>query len=94
MSFIFQSGNATLVATGIVASQTPNLAKVTFSNGQAAGVTISPAKLERYWNVLEDGNLSPKFLTPEGRIVPTFEVKNIGGTLMIVEAGNSRPIVL
>lgn len=94
MNFIFQAGNAQLVATGIVPSQTPNLAKVTFSNGQAAGVTISPAKLERYWNVLEDGNLSPKFLTAEGRLVPTFEVKNIGGTLMIVEAASNRPIVL
>lgn len=93
--FTFSTGNATLVATGITASQTPNLAKVTFSNGQVAGVTIKAEKLAKYWNVLPDGNLSPKFLTPEGRIVPTFEVKNLNGTLMIIEGGaGNRPIVL
>lgn len=93
--FTFSTGNAQLVATGISASQTPNIAKVTFSNGQVAGVTVKADKIERYWNVLPDGNLSPKFLTPEGRIVPTFEVKNLNGTLMIVEAAASnRPLVL
>lgn len=90
----FSTGNATLVATGISASQTPNLAVVTFSNGQRAGVSISPAKFDKYWTLLPDGNWQPKFVSADGRIVPTFEVKPINGTLMIVEAGASRPIVL
>jgi|LauGreDrversion4_2_1035121.scaffolds.fasta_scaffold497365_1 hypothetical protein len=91
----FSLGNAQLIATAIGPSQTQNLAKVTFSNGQTAGVTVKADKIERYWNILPDGNLSPKFLTPEGRIVPTFEVKNLNGTLMILEAtAGNRPIVL
>lgn len=90
-----QVGNAALVATGVtVSATTPNIAVVTFSNGQKAGVTIKADKIDRYWNILPDGNLSPKFLTLEGRLVPTYELKNLNGTLMIVEAGQNRPIVL
>jgi hypothetical protein len=91
----FSSGNAALVATAIGPSQTQNLAKVTFSNGQEAGVSISAEKFDRYWNLLPDGQWQPKFLSADNRIVPTFIVRNLSGTLMIIEASaGNRPIVL
>lgn len=91
--FQLQLGNATLVATGIQRSaENPSMAVVTFSNGTVAGVSISPAKLSTYWNVDGD-NISPKFLTPEGRLVPTFVVKSInGGKPVIVEASSNKPL--
>jgi hypothetical protein len=95
MAFVFQTGNAGFIAQSIEASQTPNLAKVTFTNGQVAGVSVKADKISRYWNVLPDGNLTPKFLTEDGRLVPTFEVKNLNGTLMILDsAAGSGPIKL
>lgn len=91
--FNLQLGNASLVATGIRRStENPSMAVVSFSNGTEAGVSISPAKLATYWNVDGD-NISPKFLTPEGRMVPTFTVKAInGGKPVIVEAATSKPL--
>lgn len=92
--FQLQLGNAALVATGIRRStENPSMAVVTFTNGTEAGVTISPAKLSTYWDVLADGNVAPKFLSADGKLMPSFTVKAInGGKPVIVEAASSKPL--
>jgi hypothetical protein len=91
----YKIGNAQLIATAIEPSPVnPSMVVVKFSNGTEAGCTISPAKLSKYWNVLPDGQLSPKFCSADGRMLPTFTVKSInGGKPVILDAdGSNKPL--